>query len=68
MTNNQDNIYYGIDFALGPARTVIVMMGRSYGKTYLMKMWAMEFAPDLLSRQLIRKLAAEAIITISLTS
>lgn len=60
--------YHGIDWGKGDSHTVIRIYGIRYGKTYLMKLWQAALYPDLLSKQLIRRLAAEAIITISLHS
>jgi len=59
---------YGIDWGKGDSHTVIAIYGLRYGKTYLMKLWSMFYCPDLLSKQLIRRLAAEAIITISINN
>jgi hypothetical protein len=60
--------HYGIDWGNGESRTVIAIYGVRFGKTYLMKLWLLAHRSDLLSKQLIRRLAAEAIITISLHS
>jgi hypothetical protein len=60
--------YYGIDWGNGEPHTVIAIYGLRYGKTYLMKWWSLIYTPDLLSKQLIRRLAAEAVITISINN
>jgi hypothetical protein len=64
------NIYYGMDFNNGPSQTVITVWygGRACGKTFLSRLWLQCHYDDLLSKQLIRGLAAEAILTVSLTS
>jgi hypothetical protein len=61
---------YGIDFGSGYSQTVITVRfgGRAYGKTYFSKLWLQYYHPDLLSKHLIRRLAAEAVINISINS
>lgn len=63
-------MHYGIDYGKGDSKTVIVIWhgGRAYGKTYYSKLWMQCYRPDLLSKYLIRRLAAEAIINISIHS
>jgi hypothetical protein len=65
---NKMNIHYGIDFGKGDSKTVIAQYGMRCGKTFFMKMWIAKQRQDLLSKQLIRRLAAEAIINISINS
>lgn len=60
--------YIGLDFASGPSRTIIAVYGMRYGKTYLMRWWQQLYSPDLLSRELIRRLAAEAVINVLVNS
>lgn len=61
-------IYYGIDYGNGPSYTAVIVWygGRSYGKTFYSKLWMHWNSPELVSKQLIRRLAAEAVINISI--
>lgn len=63
-------IYHGIDYGKGnPQAAVIVWYGgRAHSKTFFSRLWMQLYYPDLLSRQLIRRLAAEAVINISINS
>lgn len=64
-----DEMTLGMDFNKMPFRTVItIRIGMRGGKTYLMRWWLQLYHPDLLSRELIRRLAAEAVINVSITS
>jgi dephospho-CoA kinase len=46
----------------------IIVGGRAYGKTFFARLWMQYHYPELITRQLIRKLAAEAVINISINS
>jgi hypothetical protein len=65
-----DSICFGIDYSNTPSQTAYTVWygGRAYGKTYWSKLWTQCYHPDLLSKHLVRRLAAEAIITISINS
>lgn len=65
-----NNIYYGMDFAKGPSQTAIVIWygGRGHSKTFFSRLWMRWRYTDLISKQLIRRLAAEAVINISIKS
>ena len=57
----------GMDFNNKPYVTIAIY-GMRCGKTYLMRWWLQLYRPDPLSQHLIRRLAAEAIINISIHS
>jgi hypothetical protein len=59
---------YGIDWGKSDSHTVIAIYGMRSGKTILLKWWSLVYSPDMLSKALIRRLAAEAILTISLNN
>lgn len=65
-----DAITLGMDFNKLPFRTVITIRigGRAYGKTFLTRLWMQYYYPELITRQLIRRLAAEAVINITINS
>ena len=60
--------HYGIDWGKGESKAVVMVYGLRFGKTFLMKMWIAKQRQDLLSMQLIRRLAAEAVINVSINS
>lgn len=63
-------IYYGMDFSNGPSYTAVIVWygGRAYGKTFFARLWMQYYYPDLVSQHLIRRLAAEAVINISINN
>jgi hypothetical protein len=63
-------ILFGMDFANGPSRTVCVIYysGKRGGKTHFMNLWKAVYCPDMLSRELIRRLAAEAILNVIISN
>jgi hypothetical protein len=57
-----------LDWLRDPSKRIIVIGGHAHGKTFFSRLWMQWNNPELVSKQLIRRLAAEAVINISINS